>query len=226
MGKGGVPLEVAGNPLCWINQWEFIRQGQDEKSTNKLLWHWNDKKVAWSSKIPWGEKFIRKSLGRFARYCRLERADEICNSWGRKTLVTVALGEMMLPAGRVMGITTHKSEKQMRNDYLMSHGHRENRAATARLVNEYASGGAKRLPPTSHEQYNAVRKEMETMRQDIVQIKDTLRTMVEAINSNLFQRKLRRIFKTVFQLLIKSRQDPLIKKNNKQFTYFIDTRSC
>ena len=51
MGKGGIPLEVAGNTLCWINQWEFIRQGQGAKSTNKLLWHWNDKKVAWSSRI-------------------------------------------------------------------------------------------------------------------------------------------------------------------------------
>ena len=189
MGKGGIPLEVAGNTLCWINQWEFIRQGQGAKSTNKLLWHWNDKKVAWSSRIPWGEKFIRKSLGRFARYCRLDRSEEICNSWGRKTLVTVALGEMMLPAGRVMGITTHKSERQMRNDYLMSHGNQENRAATTRLVSEYACGTAKRIPPTSHEQYNAVRKEMETMRQDIAQMKDTLKLMAETINSSLLDQK-------------------------------------
>ena len=57
----------------------------------------------WGCKA-WGPRLIKQALGRYAKYCRLERADEICNSWGRKTFVTVALGDMQLDASKVQYI--------------------------------------------------------------------------------------------------------------------------
>ena len=61
------------------------------------------------------------------------RADEICNSWGRKTFVTVALGDMQIEASKVMNVTTHRSEAQMRRDYMMRRGNREARGSTERI---------------------------------------------------------------------------------------------
>ena len=48
-----------------------------------------------------------------------------------------------------MEITTHRSEKQMRRDYNMRPGSAESRAATTRLMNEFASGRMLRMPPNA-----------------------------------------------------------------------------
>ena len=89
---------------------------------------------------PWGPRLVKQALGRYAKYrietilyCGLERADEICNSWGRKTFVTVALGDMQIEASKVMNVTTHRSEAQMRRDYMMRRGNREARGSTERI---------------------------------------------------------------------------------------------
>ena len=93
-------------------------------------------------------------------------------------MVTLALGQMQLQASRVMDVTTHMSEKQMRNDYMMSQGNQESRAATTRLVADYASGISKRMPPTSHEQFNAIRKDLEQVRGVVMSLSETTKQLV------------------------------------------------
>ena len=46
--------------------------------------------------------------------------------------MTVALGDMQIEATKVMNVTTHRSEAQMRRDYMMRRGNREARGSTER----------------------------------------------------------------------------------------------
>ena len=57
MGKGGVPLEVAGNELCWVNQWKYLRKATGSKSQKRLLWRWNDRYAKWGE-VPWGDRYV------------------------------------------------------------------------------------------------------------------------------------------------------------------------
>ena len=50
-----------------------------------------------------------------------------------------------------MQITTHRSEKQMQRDYNLRPGTSASRAATERLMNEFASGRMKKMPATAIE---------------------------------------------------------------------------
>ena len=47
---------------------------------------------------------------------------------------------MHLPAQRVMEVSLHRSEKQMRDDYCGKAGTDDSRAKTTRLMARYASG--------------------------------------------------------------------------------------
>lgn len=62
-----------------------------------------------------------------------------------------------------MEITTHKSETQMRRNYMMRCGTDESRAKTTRLLVDYASGQLARLPPTTVEQFDTVTKRLNTI---------------------------------------------------------------
>ena len=75
-----------------------------------------------------------------ARFCKLPRAEQINNTWGRKTFVTTGLARMHLPAQRIMEVSLHRSEQQMRDNYCGKAGTDESRAKTTRLMANYASG--------------------------------------------------------------------------------------
>ena len=99
MGVGGVPKEIVGNDQCWCNQWFFLRQGA--KEDERILRKWAERYIRWSVNH-WSKPYIQGSLNRFAHYCKLERADEIRNNVGRKTCVSISLGDMQLSAARVL----------------------------------------------------------------------------------------------------------------------------
>ena len=100
IGVDGFPKRnsLKGNHLCWYNQWAYIRSGL--KPGEKILRKWARRYRRWSP-IKWSDRYIQQTMQRYAKYCGLERHNEIRNTWGRKTCVTVGLGDMQLPARQV-----------------------------------------------------------------------------------------------------------------------------
>ena len=99
MGRKGIPKEIVGNASCWYNQWFFLRE-QLEDPDERILRKWAERYVRWSP-LRWSEPYIQGSFNRFARYCHLERAEHIRNTAGRKTCVSIGLGDMQLPAAKL-----------------------------------------------------------------------------------------------------------------------------
>ena len=99
MGRNGIPKEIVGNYMCWYNQWFFMRE-QLEDPEERILRKWAERYVRWSP-TKWSEPYLQGSFNRFARYCRLERAADIRNTAGRKTCVSIGLGDMQLPASKL-----------------------------------------------------------------------------------------------------------------------------
>ena len=96
IGVDGFPKRnsLKGNHLCWYNQWAYIRSGL--KPGEKILRKWARRYRRWSP-IKWSDRYIQQTMQRYAKYCGLERHNEIRNTLGRKTCVTVGLGDMQLP---------------------------------------------------------------------------------------------------------------------------------
>ena len=99
MGVKGIPKEIVGNAACWYNQWFFVRE-QLEDPNERILRKWAERYVRWSP-LRWSEPYIQGSFHRFAKYCHLERAQQIRNTAGRKTCVSIGLGDMQLPAAKL-----------------------------------------------------------------------------------------------------------------------------
>ena len=73
MGYNGIAKEIVGNPLCWYNQWKYVRSEQAADCRDRILRKFCMKRKEWSV-LFWSDKYIQKSLDRFAKYCKLERA--------------------------------------------------------------------------------------------------------------------------------------------------------
>ena len=100
IGVDGFPRRnsLEGNHLCWWNQFHFVRMGL--KPGEKILRKWARRHRRWGF-INWSDRHIQQTMQRFARYCQLERHKEIRNTWGRKSCVTIGLGDMQLPARQI-----------------------------------------------------------------------------------------------------------------------------
>ena len=113
--KGELKQPVTGNELCWFGNFELlVSHIQDPEQM--LLQRWNVRKKRFG-KQNLGRRFVRSALSRFCQFVGVKNG-KINNMWARKTFVQVGLKEMQLPAQTVMEVTGHRSEKQMRADYL------------------------------------------------------------------------------------------------------------
>jgi len=108
--------KVIGNELCWYGNLEFLVK-HVQNPDQKLLQRYNLRKKCFGSQNL-GRDFIGSALSDYCSLVGVENV-KVNNMWGRKTFVQVGLKELQLPAQQIMDVTGHKSEKQMRADYLV-----------------------------------------------------------------------------------------------------------
>ena len=115
MDIDGVPKgPIVGNQLCWYGNFEFLTRDLEDP-TQKLLQQYN-KRAKRFGKVNVGDKPAKKSLNQWCNYCGI-RTETINNMWARKTMINMALHELLLPEQQVMNLSGHKSAAQMRKDY-------------------------------------------------------------------------------------------------------------
>jgi hypothetical protein len=125
--------------MCWYGQLCFLTEHLKGNPEHELFQTFNKHDRKWGSR-PFGKAKIDKALRAMCNYVGLDNAENVNNMWARKTFTTRAITDRLceiptvfkliryqcithtvdiqLPAAQVMAVTGHKSEVQMRRDYL------------------------------------------------------------------------------------------------------------